>query len=98
MLNLLPQMTLTLLYLHGFRIRVNLSQDQLNLLRLQINDIIHDALCQKDMLTEKVEIEIGLLREWIHHIRIEVNGQQTTTIIRAERNLATWIGRDRAET
>ena len=61
-------MTLCLSYLHGFRIRVDLSQDHLDLLRLQINNIIHNPLGQTYMLLEQIIIEISVRSERIYHI------------------------------
>ena len=48
------------------------------------------------MLAEEVEVERSLGREGVAHIRIEVDRQQSATIVGAERYLAAWVRADGA--
>ena len=80
------------------RIFLYLLQDAINLLQLQINNVIHDALCYLNMLSEFVHVKIGILGKWMNHVRIEVDAQQAARIIRTQRYFAAWIGAHGAET
>ena len=44
------------------------------------------------MFLELIEIEVCVLGERFLDVGIEVNSQQTATVIGAERNLATGVG------
>ena len=98
MFNFLPKMIFCFFDLITLRIFLYLLQDAFNLLQLQINDIIHDALCYLNMLSELLHVKIGILGKRMNHIRIEVDAQQPARVIRAQRYFAAWIGAHGAET
>ena len=45
------------------------------------------------MFFEQLEVEISVGFEWIDHVRIEIDSQQTAGIVRTEGNLTARIGR-----
>ena len=90
---LFPQRAFGVSYVFAFRIGINLLDDTFNLLQFEINDVIHNALCQAYMLFEQFKIEIGIRFERIHHIRVEVNSEQTAGVVWAQGDFTTWIGR-----
>ena len=91
-LNFLPQFTLGTLDILSFRVGGNLFQNLFNLFRFQIDNVVHDALCQPNMFFKQVEVEIGILTERVHDIRIQVDRQQSAAVVRAKRYLAARIG------
>ena len=93
-LNLVPQVELYTANILILRIRSNLLDDEVNLLQLQVDNIIHQVHSLVNMLLEEVEVERSLLRKWIFNIRVEVDSQQTAAVVRAQRNLATRVGRN----
>ena len=94
----LPEMIFSSLYLLRLWIALNLSHDCLNLLKLQVNDIVHDALSHCYVTAEQVEVEVSILCKWIDYIGIEIYREQTARVVRTKWNLATWISRDGSET
>ena len=93
--NLLPKAVFRKLGLVVLRIAVNLSQDGLNLFLLQIDDVVHDALSHHDMLSELLEVEGSLRGKRIVDIRIQIERQQSATVVRTQRNFTARIGRNR---
>ena len=84
-------------HLGGFRVGVDFGKYFLDLLLLQVDNVVHHALSLAYMLREEVEIKLGLRRERILHISIEVDGQQTAGIVGTQGYLAAWIGGNGAE-
>ena len=84
--------------LFSLRIICDLIENQIYLLLFQIDDIIHQSLRLSCVVAELLEVERGLLRKWIFYIIIQIDGQQSATIIGAKRNLSTRIRAHRAET
>ena len=82
----------------GFRIGLDFCHDSFDLFQFQIDDVIHDALGNLNMFLEQFEIKISILCKRIDHVGIEVDGQQTTAVVRAQWDFAARIGADRAET
>ena len=67
------------------------------LLEFQVYDVIHDTLCLLHMVAEEFEVEARVLRKRLINIGIEVDSEQTATVVRAEGNLAARVGADGAE-
>ena len=82
-LDLEPQVALGRLHFLGLGVAVNLFENQVNLLHLEVDDVVHDALGFADMLLEQFKIEFGLWCEGILYITVKVDGQQTATVVRA---------------
>ena len=74
-----------------------LFDDGLDLLELQIDDIVHDAHRGRDVAPELAEVERRLFRERLVDIAVQIDRQQAAAVIRAERNFAAGIRRDRPE-
>ena len=74
-----------------------LFDDGLDLLELQIDDIVHDAHRGRDVAPELAEVERRLFRERLVYIAVQIDRQQAAAVIRAERNFAAGIRRDRPE-
>ena len=68
LVNLLPQHHFAALHLVAFGVALDFLHDALNLLQLQVDDVVHDALGQSHMLAEKVEVKVGILGEGIYHV------------------------------
>ena len=81
-----------MLHLIILRVSLYFLQYQFNLFQLEVDDVIHDALSQLHMLLEQLKIEICIFSEWVHHVRVQVDSQQTAGVIRAQRNLTTRVG------
>ena len=96
--NFLPQTDLNTLHLVIFRIRCNFLKNSINFLQFQINNIVHQALSDSHMFLEQLVIKIRVFLERIYHVRIQVNCQQTTWVIRTQRNLSTRIRGNRSVT
>ena len=97
MLDFLPQMVLGVLHVVALRIIFDLLHDQVDLLHLEIHNVVHDALGHANVSAKLVVIEARCGREGVLHIAIEIEAEQSTTVVGAEWNLATGIGRNRAE-
>ena len=67
-INLFPQVAFCSLHFHAFRVRVYLFKNPFNLFQFQIDDVVHDALCQCHMLLEQFEIKVSLRSEWIYYV------------------------------
>ena len=67
---LLPQYAFSMFHVFAFRIGINLGHDAFYLFQLQIDDIVHDALGQCNVLLEEVEIEVSVRLERIDYIGI----------------------------
>ena len=91
LLYLLPKMVFGTLHLVGLWILLYLLQYEVYLLHLKVHDIIHQSLRKLHMLSKLIEIERCLWSKWIVYIAIEIDAEQTTRVVRAQWNLATWI-------
>ncbi len=92
-----PQVQLGALHLVGLGVFLDFCYDGLNLLHLQVDDVVHHALCARHMLGKEVEIETGVVGKRVAHITVEVDGYQAATVVRTQWNLATGVGGDGAE-
>ena len=81
-----------------FRILSNLFQNQLNLFQFEVDNIVHHAHGQCNVLFEAVEIELSTFGKRIVHVTIEIHSHQTATVVWAQRNLTARVGRNRTET
>ena len=97
-LYLLPEVILGVLDVVALRVVLYLRHDKVNLLQLQVDDVVHDALRLSYVLLEQLEVELRLLRERIFHVRVEIHREQTARVVRTERNLAARIRRYGLET
>ena len=97
LLDFLPQMILCAFHLLALRVALHLLHDLVDLLKLQVHNVIHQALGHGHMLAEQFVVEVSILRKRVHHIRVEVDAQQTTRVVGTERNLAAGIGAHRTE-
>ena len=68
-----------------------------NLLLFEVDDIVHKALCQRDVFFEEFEVERSLRREGVFYITVKVDSQETATIVGTEGNFATRIGTNGTE-
>ena len=91
-LDLLPKMIFCTLNLTALRVVFNLLHDEIYLLELQIHDIVHHSLSNSHVFGKLVEVEIGLFGERIYYIAKQIDAKQTATVVRTERNFATWVG------
>ena len=81
-----------MLHLLALRVAVDLLQDEVNLLLLEVDDVVHETLCQTHVLAEALEIERSLRRKRVVNVTIEIDGQKTATVVGTERNFAARIG------
>ncbi len=95
---LAPQVQLGTLHLGGLRIGLYLGDDGVYLLHLQVDDVVQHALGLSHMLAEKVEIELGLRREGVLYVAVQVYGHQSAAVVGTEGNLAAGVGGDGLET
>ena len=89
--NLFPQVALRLLDFIALGVTLNLLLNLGDLFHLEVDDVVHNALCFRHVVAEEVEVEGGLGSKRILHIAIEVDGQEATTIVGTEGNLATGV-------
>ena len=61
-------MQLGTLHLHRLRVALHLLHDEVYLLQLQIDDVIHQPLRHPHMFLEQFVVEIGILREGVLHV------------------------------
>ena len=85
-------MTFSSLYFFAFWVRIDLFHDFFNLFKFQIDNVVHDTLCQSDMFLEQFKVEISFRSKRIYYIRVQVDGQQTAGVVRTQRNFTTRIG------
>ena len=57
-------------YLFAFRVLIDLFHDTFDLLQFEVDDIVHDALSQRNVFFEQFEIKIGIRFKRIYYIRI----------------------------
>ena len=72
--------------------------DKVNLLQLQVDNIVHHTHCHLDMFGKLVVVERSLGGKWLIDIAVKVQRQQAAAVVGAQRNLATRVGRNGAET
>ncbi len=68
-------------YLKSFRIGVDFIKDKVDFLHFEIDDIVHYPLRLTHVGFKLLEIEFRLRREWVLHIGIEIDGEQTAGIV-----------------
>ena len=95
--DLLPQLQFHAAHIHILGIVGDLLDDQLDLLQLEVDDVVHHVHRLVDVAAELFEIELRVGLEGILHVAQQVHGQQTARIVGAERNLTAGIGRNRRE-
>ena len=95
--NLVPQLQLYAAHILILGVRSNLVDDELHLLQLQVDDVIHEVHSLVYMRLEEVEVELRLLGEGLVDVAQQVESQQTAAIVGAQRNLATGVCRYCAE-
>ena len=88
-------MSFSSLYFFAFWIGFNLFHNLFDLFQFKVDDVIHDALSQTNVLLEQVEIEVGILGKRIDYVGIKVDSQQAARIVWAKWNFTTWVGRNR---
>ena len=91
--DLLPQLELHVADILVLRIRSDLLDDQLDLLQLEIDDVVHHVHGLAHMLAEFREVKLRLRREGVVHIAEEVERQQAARIVGTERDFAARVGR-----
>ena len=89
-----PQVVFHKFHLVGFGVVLYLFKDFLYFFEFKVYKVVHQALGFLHMGAEKVEVELGLRRERIFHISVEVDGQQTAAVVRAQRNFTAGVGGD----
>ncbi len=88
---LFPKVIFRILDLRSLRVALDFSHDEVYLLHFEVDNVVHQPLRKDNMLCELFEIETGILRKRIDHIRIKVDGKQAAAVIRAKRYLtASW--------
>ena len=93
----LPEFAFGTLDLVSLGVGIDLLEDLVDLLRLEVDDVVHDALSQSDVLLEQVEVEMGIGCEGVDNIGVEVDSQQSAAVIGTEGDLAAGVGGDGAE-
>ena len=96
-LDFLPQVQLGALHLHRLRVALHLLHDEVNLLQLQVNDVVHQSLGHLYMFLEQLIVEVSILREGVLHIAVQVDAQQSAGVVRTQGNLTTRIRGNGAE-
>ena len=92
--NLLPQVALHAANILLLGVGLNLRDNRLNLLDFEIDYVVHNSHCAVNMGLEQLEIERCTRCKRLFYIAVKVERNQTTTIVGAQRNFATRIGRD----
>ena len=62
-------MELGTLYFLVLRVVLDFVHYEVNFFHLEVNDIVHDTLRERNMPCKLVKIKSGLIREWIFDIR-----------------------------
>ena len=57
------------------RIGFDFLHDGFNLLQFQVDDVVHEALCQRHVFLESFEVETCLVGERFLYIGIQVDGK-----------------------
>ena len=96
-LDFLPQMIFGTLDFLRLRIFAYLLHDEVYLLQLQVNDIVHDTLSLLHVFLKQLMVEVGVLGEGITDIAVEIDTQQSARVVGTERYLAAGVGRHGAE-
>ena len=96
--DLFPQIQLDAAHVLVLGVGGDLLDDQLDLLQLQVDDVVHHAHCLGYVLLELGEVELGLLGKRIVDIGQQIERQQTARIVGTQGNFAARIGRNRDET
>jgi len=89
--------SLGLLDLGGLGVFLDLGDDGVDLLHLQVDDVVQDALGLAHMLAEQVEVELSLRGEGVADVAEEVYGHQTAAVVGTQGNLAAGVGGDGLE-
>ena len=92
--DIFPEVAFPRLDLLNLRILFYLLQDPLHLLELQIDEVIHDALCLMNMLNKEPGVEIGFTGEGIYDIAVKVDGHQPAAVVGAQGDLSARVGRE----
>ena len=90
-------MILGVLYVIALRVVADFIHYEVDLLKFQVDDVVHDALCLSYVLLEEVEVEACLGCKRILYVCIEVDGKQSARVVRAEWNLSARVGADGLE-
>ena len=51
-----------------FRVGFNLFHNLLDLFQLEVDDVIHDTLCQTNVFLEQIEVEVSILGKWVDYV------------------------------
>src|SRR5512133_666627 len=81
-----PKVSLNPFKLIGFRICIDLTKYGIYLFELEIDNVVHHALCKADMLFVKFEIEYCFFRERFLYIAEKIDCKEPAAVIRTERN------------
>ena len=65
-----PKIQLCVFHLVGFRVGLDFRDNLIDFFHLKVNDVVHHSLCASHMVREKIVVKLGLVCEWIIHIRI----------------------------
>ena len=57
-------------YLFAFRVLIDFFHDTFDLLQFEVDDVVHDALSQRNVFFEQFKIKIGIRFKRIYYIRI----------------------------
>ena len=88
-----PKVIFHALDAHVFRIILDLLHNGIYFLQLKINDVIHDFLGVLHMFFKQIPVEGSFFGKRIFYIRIKIDGQQTTGVVRAKRYFPTGVRR-----
>ena len=95
--NLVPQLNLHATYILVLGVGRNLLDNQLHLLQLQVDDVVHHAHRLLNVGLELVEVEVGILLEGVLYVAQQVDGQETARVVGTQGNLTAGVGRNGAE-
>ena len=76
-LYLFPEIQFGVLHLVGLGIILDFLDDGVDLLHLEVDDVVHDALGLAYVSREQSEVKLGILSERVDDIRIEVHCHET---------------------
>ena len=65
-------MILCALHLVNLRISLYLRHDEVDFLHLEVDDIVHQTLCELCVTLEQIHIKARMVCEWVDNIRIEI--------------------------
>ncbi len=95
--NLFPERKLHTPYVLIFGVGRYFLYYGIDLFEFEVYDVVHKAHGLADVLLEQVEIELGLFRERILHVTVQIERQQAAAVVWTQRNFTARICRNGGE-